>query len=58
MLEYSLVLWLACGALFVGAFFPYKDSSSHRTQTVFQMLMEAYQTYNDSYYFALCAPMP
>lgn len=26
--------------------------------TTIGVLMEAYQVYNDSYYFALCAPLP
>ena len=58
MVEYSLVLWLVCGALFAGPLVRVPNPKGGGHTTVFALLMDAYQIYNDSYYFALCAPLP
>jgi len=58
MIEYSIVTWLVAGALFVGPFVKVPNPSGGGHTTMFALMMEAYQIYNNSYYFALCAPMP
>lgn len=56
MIEYTLIVWLVGMAMFVGPFV--KVPQGNGSTTVFKMMMDAYQIYNNSYYFALCAPMP
>ena len=58
MLEYSLLTWLIAMALFAGPFVRVPNPKGNGKTTVFSLLMDAYQIYNNSYYFALCAPMP
>jgi hypothetical protein len=58
MIEYSLVTWLIAGALFAGPFVRVPNPAGGGNTTVFALLMQAYQIYNNSYFFALCAPMP
>ena len=58
MLEYSLVVWLVGMAMFAGPFVRVPNPKGGGKTTVFSLMLQAYQIYNDSYYFALCAPMP
>jgi hypothetical protein len=59
MLEYSLLTWILTAAIFVLPFVGVPTSSNGGgTKSVFYLLMQSYQIYNNSYYFALCAPLP
>jgi hypothetical protein len=58
MLEYSLLTWVLVAAMFVLPFVGVPGKNSGGKNSMFYLLMQAYQTYNNSYYFALCAPLP
>lgn len=72
MVEYSLIFWLM-GIVFilgvtwdVGNVKTTVDTSSHNApgqnttghDSIFGLMLNSYQIYQDSYYFALCAPLP
>jgi hypothetical protein len=58
LVEYSLITWIVTAALFASPFIAVPNPAGTGKKTMFALLMDAYQIYNNSYYFALCAPMP
>ncbi len=67
MVEYSLMFWLICMVFILGfvgmptTSFSTADGttySSSQGDTIFGLLIESYQVYQDGYYFSLCAPLP
>ena len=57
MIEYSVINWLLIVALIVGAntaLFPGPQAQ----RTLVELMLEAFQTYLDSYFFVLSLPFP
>ncbi|HUB08466.1 MAG TPA: hypothetical protein VMB50_15785 [Myxococcales bacterium] len=68
MVEYSLMFWLI-GLIFIAGFYIGPGGAKIKTDnntysfdssnsTIFGLLIESYQIYQDGYYFSLCAPLP
>ena len=55
MVEYSIILWILVSFLLLGLSVPL-PISSHKN--LIEVFMDAYQSYYDSFYFALDLPFP
>ncbi|MHB8417208.1 MAG: hypothetical protein ACYDCL_03970 [Myxococcales bacterium] len=73
MVEYSLMFWLICLVFIIGLSYgvPYTangaapsitgtDGTSYASAntSIFGLMIESYQVYQNGYYFSLCAPLP
>jgi hypothetical protein len=57
MVEYSMINWILVVALIVGASVRI-DWGGPQQQNIFDLFLQAYQVYYDSYYFVLNLPFP
>lgn len=57
MVEYSIINWVLIVALIIGATVRI-DWGDQQQKNIFDLFLEAYQVYYDSYYFVLNLPFP
>jgi hypothetical protein len=57
MVEYSMINWILIVALIISSSVK-MDWGGAQKQNIFDLFLEAYQVYYDSYYFVLNLPFP
>jgi hypothetical protein len=57
MVEYSMINWILVVALIISSSVK-MDWGGTQKQNIFDLFLEAYQVYYDSYYFVLNMPFP
>jgi hypothetical protein len=57
MVEYSMINWVLVVALIIGASVRI-DWGNKKQENIFDLFLEAYQIYYDSYFFVLNLPFP
>jgi uncharacterized protein (UPF0333 family) len=57
MVEYSVINWVLVVALIIGASVRI-DWGNKKQENIFDLFLNAYQLYYDSYYFVLNLPFP
>jgi hypothetical protein len=57
MVEYSMINWILVVALIISSSVK-MDWGGAQKQNIFDLFLEAYQVYYDSYYFVLNMPFP
>jgi uncharacterized protein (UPF0333 family) len=58
MVEYSMINWVLVIALIIGASVRIDWGGTQEQKNVFDLFLEAYQIYYDSYFFVLNLPFP
>lgn len=58
MVEYSMINWVLVIALIIGASVRIDWRGNQEQKNVFDLFLEAYQIYYDSYFFVLNLPFP